>query len=143
MPSNGFLRRAMIAFSAGALGALVQTVFLWLATAIGIPDALGVKIAPKVELPFLYSRLVWGGIWGFTLLLPIFGHDWVKRGVLLGVATTAALLLIFFPMRGVGGTLGMGLGVLAPLYLFVVHVIYGLVTCWWWETVGERREALA
>ena len=44
---------------------------VWIFGVIGITYALGVKIAPALSAPWLYPRLVWGGIWGLLFLVPL------------------------------------------------------------------------
>lgn len=144
MSQSDFLRRATLAFSAGALGALLMTLLLWLLGAIGIAGLLHVKIAPALERAFLYRQIVWGGIWGFTMLLPICRGSWLLRGLLLGLAATVVLVFVVLPIKAPQlGTLALGLGTLAPIYFLVIHLTYGLITAWWYDQTAEKKLSAA
>ena len=73
---NQTLGTAMLAFSAGALGGLANSLAVWLFGALGITLALGVGIAPGLTPAWLYPRIVWGGLWGFLFLLPRPAGPW-------------------------------------------------------------------
>ena len=68
---NRQLRDLSLAFAAGAVGALANSIAVWLAGDHGLTAALGLKVAPELTAAWLYPRLVWGGIWGLLLVLPI------------------------------------------------------------------------
>jgi hypothetical protein len=57
-------------FSAGCLGALANSLALWLFGALGITAAVGARISPTLTPEWLYPRIVWGGLWGFLFLIP-------------------------------------------------------------------------
>jgi putative flippase GtrA len=59
------MKKLMIYFAAGCLGALANSLLLWLAGEYAITKALGVSIAPALTPAWLYPRIVWGGLWGF------------------------------------------------------------------------------
>src|SRR5512143_3600894 len=61
---GNILSRMSVGFAAGCLGALVNSWLVWYLGRRGIPQMLGVAIAPKWSLAFLYPRLIWGGLWG-------------------------------------------------------------------------------
>lgn len=136
--NNNLLRDLTLAFSAGALGALINSLFVWLAGGLGITAALGLRIAPDLTPAWLYPRLVWGGIWGFLLVLPLLRGSWVRRGLLFSLGPSLALLFIFFPWKTPAGVGGLGLGALTPLFVFIANAVWGLVAAWWFTTVGRR-----
>jgi hypothetical protein len=49
-------------FSAGAFGAIINSIVVWIFGVIGLTAALGVAIAPDLTPAWLYPRIVWGGI---------------------------------------------------------------------------------
>ena len=69
-----------LTFAAGCLGGLLTALVLWLFGASGLAGALGVKLAPPLIPPFLYQKMVWGGIWGWLFLLPL-GLVLIRCGV--------------------------------------------------------------
>ena len=70
-----------LAFAAGCFGGLVNALAVWLFGALKITAALGVALRPALNAPFLYQRIVWGGIWGLLLLLPLKKERRVPAGI--------------------------------------------------------------
>ena len=71
MPVKISLRNLSLVFGAGCWGALWNSLAVWLFGFLGVAGILGVKIAPALTAPWLYPRLVWGGIWGLLFLVPL------------------------------------------------------------------------
>ncbi|MFY7806288.1 MAG: hypothetical protein ACOVQ7_22980, partial [Limnoraphis robusta] len=63
-------KKLTVFFAAGCLGGLVNSLGVWLFGLLGITTTLGVSIAPQFTPPWLYPRIVWGGLWGFLFFLP-------------------------------------------------------------------------
>ena len=118
----------MIYFAAGCLGALANSLFLWLAGEYGITKALGVSIAPALTPAWLYPRIVWGGLWGFLFLLPLKNASLMLKGSILSLFPTAVQLFIVFPYQANKGMGGLELGLLTPLLVVVVNWVWGIVT---------------
>jgi hypothetical protein len=57
-----FARTLTLAFSAGALGGLVNSLSVWLAVKYGLTAALGVSLSVPMSPAWIYPRIVWGGI---------------------------------------------------------------------------------
>eukprot|EP00884_Botryococcus_braunii_P018391 jgi/Botrbrau1/5235/Bobra.0172s0097.1 len=57
-------------FAAGAVGGVVNFLIAPLFGILHITLALGVNIAPPFSKVDLYSKVVWGGIWGFVFMSP-------------------------------------------------------------------------
>jgi len=127
----GFIRSLSLAFSAGCLGGIANSLAAWWMGAAGIPAALGVKMAPDLTRTWLYPRIVWGGIWGVVLLLPLIRRSYVLRGVVLSVLPTIGTLFILFPSEG-KGMMGMQLGALTPLFPLVLNALWGAVAGAWY-----------
>ncbi|HER34268.1 MAG: hypothetical protein JXJ30_05465 [Halothiobacillaceae bacterium] len=74
--------------------------------------------------------------------LPFGGH--ALRGVLLGVAGWLVMMIVVMPMAG-AGLFGMGIGPMAPVATFMLHVIFGLVLGLAYRSFpnGRAQEALA
>ncbi|MEN8759979.1 MAG: hypothetical protein ABF303_16085, partial [Desulfobacterales bacterium] len=103
---RNFIRKLSLYFSAGALGGLTNSAAIWLAGMTGLTTYLQVKIAPAWTLPWLYPRIVWGGIWGLIFLLPVAKSRVFARGVLLSLGPTLVQLFWVFPFKAHAGYLG-------------------------------------
>jgi hypothetical protein len=120
-----------LAFAAGALGGLANSLTLWFFGAFGINRLLGVALAPMLTPAWLYPRLVWGGLWGFLFLLPFPRLAYPSRGLIYSLAPTLVQLFIVFPLvlhKGVGG---LELGYLTPLLVLLFNAVWGLVAALW------------
>ena len=69
-------RRGSAVFAAGAVGGFANAVVLFLFGQWGVPRLLGVALAPGWSWPWLYQRLVWGGVWGALFLVLPRGFWW-------------------------------------------------------------------
>ena len=69
------LRKISSVFTAGAVGALFNSFFVWALGYAGITQMLEVQIVPDLTAQWLYPRIVWGGLWGMMFLLPAFQWD--------------------------------------------------------------------
>lgn len=127
----GFLRRLSVAFSAGCVGGVLNSLVVWLFGLKGITPALGVKIAPALTLPWLYARIVWGGLWGLLFLAPVMKGSILGRGFVLSLGPTTAQLLWFFPYQAKKGPLGLELGILTPLFVLFFNWIWGIAAAAW------------
>lgn len=132
-------KKLSLAFAAGALGGLINSVAVWLFGVLGITAALGVKIAPNFTPDWLYPRIVWGGLWGFLFLIPFLRHGYLWRGLLYSLAPTLAQLLIVFPVKANQGLMGLKLGVLTPLLVLFFNAIWGITTSFWLKFIEEKR----
>ena len=130
-------KRLTVVFSAGCLGGLANSLAVWLFGAYGVTKSLGVRIAPDLSPGWLYPRLVWGGIWGFLFLLPVFRNSILRRGLLLSLGPTIIQLFVVFPYKADQGMMGLGLGALTPLLVFVFNAIWGITVAIWLRFVGE------
>lgn len=130
-------KRLTVIFAAGCLGGLANSLAVWLFGAYGVTKSLGVRIAPDLSPVWLYPRLVWGGIWGLLFLLPVFHNSALKRGLLLSLGPTIIQLFVVFPYKADQGMMGMGLGALTPLLVFVFNAIWGITVAMWLRFVGE------
>jgi hypothetical protein len=132
---GNILSRMSVGFAAGCLGALVNSWLVWYLGRRGIPHMLGVAIAPKWSLAFLYPRLVWGGLWGLIFILPLWRTGfWVgvfSRGIIFSLAPTAFQLFYVFPVMAGKGTMGLALGKLTPLFVFSYNAVWGLCAALW------------
>lgn len=126
-------------FSAGALGGLLNGLAVWLFGAVGITGALGVKIAPQLSAPFLYPRVVWGGIWGLAFLLPFLRDRFFLKGLILSLGPTLVQLFVVFPVKAQKGLMGLDLGSLTPLLVILFNAVWGLGAAYWLKMIGPER----
>ena len=122
------MKKLLVFFAAGCLGALVNSVVLWFAGDAGFTRTLGVAIAPRLTAGWLYPRIVWGGLWGALFFLPITNARPVVKGTLLSLFPTAVQLFVVFPYKAHKGLAGLELGLFTPLLVLVVNWVWGVVT---------------
>lgn len=127
-----------LVFAAGVFGALLNRIAAWLFGITGISSSLGVNFAPPLSEGFIYSGLVWGGIWGLIFLLPYFRSKFVLRGILLGIPPSLVMLFVVFPFWFDSGMMGLKLGKLMPLLVFIFNSVWGIGAAWWLK-LAERR----
>ena len=124
------MKKILICFAAGCLGAVANSLCLWLAGDFGITRALGVSIAPHLSPGWLYPRIVWGGIWGLIFVLPVLASKPLVKGSFLSLFPTAVQLFVVFPFKANKGIAGLELGVLTPLLVVVLNWIWGVTAAW-------------
>lgn len=135
----GLIRNLSLIFGAGAVGALANSIFIWAVGQAGITQMIGVAVAPSFTLPWIYQRLVWGGIWGGLFLIPLGIRSEIKKGLLLSLAPSGMTLFFFLPNAGKGMG-GLELGLLTPLVVLVANAIWGIVTGLWVQAGGGVKE---
>ncbi len=121
-----------VCFCAGLLAALVSTAFAWLCTAYGLTDLAGISLRVSPEIAALYPRMVQGGLWGLlfalTVLHPRSRRQWVRKGMVVSLAPTLYQLFVVFPYQTPYGSLGIELGLLTPLFVFLFNLAWGIFT---------------
>ena len=127
------------AFTGGALGALIDSFNIWLLGALGITAWLGVGMKPEFTGPWLYPRLVWGGIWGLLFMLPLARDRTLLRGVLFSLAPSCLMLFVVFPDMG-KGVMGLGFGTLTPVLVIALNFIWGITAAFWYQYGAGTRE---
>ena len=135
------IRSLSLAFTAGVIGAFIYSVTAHFFGAWGVTEALGVKLAYKLTPESLYPRLVWGGLFGLLLLVPVL-EKWycIYRGLLLGVLLSLIHLFIIFPYMSHKGFLGVKISLSSPAPIFVVfyNALWGIVAAFWLDYTRER-----
>ena len=121
-------RQALIFYAAGTLGALANSLAVWLFGQYGISQSLGVAIAPSLTKYWLYPRLVWGGLWGLLFLLPLVKGSVYLRGLVLSLVPSLVQLFIFYPFYSYHGIAGLELGLLTPVLVLFFNMVWGLAT---------------
>jgi len=121
------MKKLLIFFAAGCLGALANSLTVWLFGHYGITAALNVSIAPTLSAGWLYPRIVWGGLWGLLFILPMLQSRLLLKGALLSLFPTAVQLFVVFPMLAHKGMAGFDLGLLTPLFVLLFNWVWGAV----------------
>lgn len=133
------LNKVGVAFAAGSAGGLATALTVWLFGVPGITTQFGVDLVLPLTPPFIYSMIVWGGIFGFLFLLPVMQGSVVLRGIIFGLAPTVVQCLIVFPVKQEAGLLGLGLGKLTPVFVLLFNTVWGLVTALLFVRAGGDR----
>lgn len=126
------IRKISCSFMGGAIGALVDSFNIWALGKLGITALLGIGLRPPFTMPWLYPRLVWGGIWGLLFMLPFLKGRLLQRGMILSLAPTVYVLLVVFPGMG-KGMFGLGFGTLTPVLVLLLNFIWGIVAAHWYQ----------
>jgi hypothetical protein len=126
-----YIKRLSLAFAAGCVGGLLNSLVLWAFGALGINQFLGVQLAPALTPAFLYPRLVWGGLWGFLFLLSWRSNKIIAPGLIYSLGPTLIQLFLVFPHQLNKGFLGLQLGLLTPLLVIFFNAVWGIGTAWW------------
>ncbi len=124
-------RNLSLVFAAGCLGGFFNSIAVWIFSLAGITGLFNVQIAPTLTAPWLYPRIVWGGIWGLLFLLPFFPRKYIFKGLLLSLFPTLVQLFIVFPLQAKKGILGVELGILTPVFVLFFNFIWGITTGLW------------
>ena len=122
------MKKILIYFAAGCLGALANSLAVWFFGDFGIMKIFSVSISPTLSPGWLYPRIVWGGIWGLLFALPLLNSKLIRKGSLLSLFPTAVQLFIVFPYKANKGMAGLDLGLLTPLFVILFNWIWGVIT---------------
>ena len=121
-----------VCFCAGMLGALCSSLVTWKAGQMGLPAMANVQMSPSLSTDWLYSRLVWGGLWGLTYFLAVgplkSRRHWARKGLWISLLPTAFQLFFVYPHMTRHGLLGLELGQFTPLFIVFYNMIWGLCT---------------
>ena len=119
------MKTLLIFFSAGCLGALANSIALWLFGYFGITTSLGVSLAPALTPNYLYPRIVWGGLWGLLFILPMLKSRLLLKGAVLSLFPTVVQLFVVFPLKANKGIAGVELGLLTPVFVLFFNWVWG------------------
>ncbi len=121
-----------VCFTAGLLGAVVSSLFLWGCNEWGVTSMLGVNMVQTLELPKLYPNVLIGGLWGlvyfFTVGIPRHRRHWVRKGLWFSLLPSLVAIFYLYPYIYHRGMAGFDLGTLTPLLIVVTNLVWGLFT---------------
>lgn len=121
------IARVSAAFAAGAVGAVVNSF------ALQIAGRLQPGSAPQATPEWIYQRLVWGGLFGLLLLLPILPGKPVVRGLLVSLVPSVARLTVFAPE-------GASTDARTVIFVLLFNAIWGVVAALWFDAALKRRD---
>ena len=133
------IRKISCAYVGGMLGALVDSFNIWFLGKIGITSLLGIGLQPEFTAPWLYPRLVWGGLWGLLFMLPVLQTRLYARGMVFSLLPSALVLFMVFPSMG-KGVLGLGFGLLAPVLVIFLNFLWGIVASLWYQYGAASKD---
>ena len=122
------MKKLLVLFAAGCTGGLAFAVAVSFLGELGITSALGVSYHHSLTPGWLYSRIVWGGIWGILFLLPLSQSNLFFKGTILSLLPTAFQLFVVFPLFTSSGVAGMTLGFFPPLVILFFNWVWGMAT---------------
>ena len=133
------IRKVSGAFTGGAIGGLADSLNIWALSHVGVTSLLGVSMKPELTAPWLYQRMVWGGLWMLLLLLPLWQKRIMLRGCVFSLLPSAMMLGMVLPSMG-KGMLGLGFGALTPVLVIGLNFIYGIIAACWYKYTVENTE---
>lgn len=133
------IRKISAAFTGGAIGGFVDSFNIWAMGKTGISDLIALAMKPDFSAPWLYQRMVWGGIWMLLLLFPLWRKRVMLRGAMFSIVPSAMMLFMVLPSMG-KGMLGLGFGSITPLVVLGLNMIYGIVASTWYQAALVNEE---
>ncbi len=130
-PSGSVPLQLSSAFAAGVAGALVNMGAAWLFARMNLFSMLHCSLAVTVSREWLYSRLVWGGLFGLFFVLPVFAGKTIRRGLLFGLIPALFQLFVVFPLLLHKQVMGLNFGYTTPLFVVVLNLLWGLAAAGW------------
>lgn len=133
------LRTLGLYFAAGCLGGVAINVINIFLHLVNFPEAIGVDITPDYSLSALYSDLFWGGVWGFLFMIPFLKDLYLVKGVILSLIPTFTQLIIVLPFFKGATILGLEFGMMMPVYVMLLNIVWGLVAGTFLLNVSENK----
>lgn len=130
------LRKLSGAFTGGVLGGLLDSFNIWAMGVVGISDLIGIGMKPEFTAPWVYQRMIWGGLWMLLLLLPVLRQRIALRGMLFSLLPSAMMLFVVLPSMG-KGMFGLGFGTLMPVVVVGLNFLYGIVASYWYAKASS------
>lgn len=124
------ITRLSVGFTAGAVGAIANSLAVQLAGMLRPGTAV-----PPFTPAWIYQRLVWGGLFGLLLALPILRGRPVLQGLVISLAPSVARLTVFAPPDAAASVGNI-------VQVFVFNAIWGVVAALWYHAaLGRDRTA--
>lgn len=130
------LKNLSLIFAAGCFGGLAKAMAAWLFGVLGLNALVGSQFAPQMGSQWIYSHMVWGGIWALLFLLPLKALSYYSRGVIYSLGQTLVALLFVFPKMN-KGLLALQMGYATPVLILLFGVVWGVATAFWLKLAKE------
>ncbi len=117
-------------FTAGCIGGLATALVIWFFGNKGITELFAVNLVPKMNTSFLYSKIIWGGLWGLVFIIVAKPDLFFYKAALLSLAPTVVQLFYVFPKQDQGPA-GLKLGTLTPLMVLFFNLVWAITTATW------------
>ncbi len=117
-----------LCFAAGCFGALVNIAVVWIFDNFGIMEALQVRMPIAYSAEWMYQRIVWGGIWGFLFMLPLYKSSILMKGTIISLIPSLFQLFYVFPQLMGADVAGLNYGVLTPALILILTWVWGIAT---------------
>ena len=119
----GFIATAVLSAMMVIKGMMGVMPALDVAAMIGM--MMGASVAVGWIIHFMIGTIAWGG--GFALFYDMIpGGSAVGKGIAFGVAAWLGMMIMIMPMAG-AGFFGLKMGMMAPVMTLVLHIIFGTV----------------
>lgn len=125
------ITKLSVVFTAGCVGGVVNSLFVWGFGAFGISQSFGVQLAPPFTPAWVYPHTVWGGYWGVLFLLPVLKRSVWLRGFLFSLLPSLMMFFLVFPISADAGIWGLKLGKTTPILVIFFNFIWGLAAALW------------
>jgi hypothetical protein len=134
------LKKISVLFAGGCFGGICNIFTGWVFEALHISSEMGMKMPVTFEAPAVYRPIIWGGIWGFIFILPLFNKRPVLKGIFLSIAPSLVALFVFMPIRykaileipgSTTAMTGMNIGILMTIYVLMVNAVWGIAAGLW------------
>lgn len=122
------MRKILVSYGAGALGALVTCFVGWFLSNYGVFADFGVNVTPKLTFDWLYPPLVWGSLWALLFVFPNTKHNTFLVAFVVALIMTLLQLFLFYPSGSVHGVEGPGLDVPTAIAIAVLNMFWAVVT---------------
>lgn len=119
------ITRLSLAFAAGAVGAIANS----LAVQLGGMLRPGASVPPFTPA-WIYQRLVWGGLFGLLLTLPLLRGRPVLQGLVISLAPSLARLTVFAPPDASASVANI-------VQVLVFNAIWGVVAALWYDAAQK------
>lgn len=121
------MKKSFVVYGCGSLSALLVNLLGWLLMHYGFSYNLGSLLSPSLMAAGLYPKLVWGGVAGFLLLLPLSGGRWLMRALIVALIAAVVILFVVYPLITGYGVAGLALGLWAPIIVFFVCLSWAMI----------------
>lgn len=122
------MRTLPLCFAAGCFGALINSAVVWICDNFGLMEALQVRMPVAYSAEWMYQRIVWGGIWGFLFMLPLYKSSILMKGTIISLIPSLFQLFYVYPYLRGADVAGLNYGVLTPAMVLFLNWVWGIAT---------------